>query len=184
MVAGLLFAQASLADYSIYLEDFQPYNDPFVAYIQAYNSSNDGDYEMYIDAYYDRCRAGCYYGSGYFNVNVYQSTVDLGPSPIPFPIANNYPGWYHQENFATLDNYKIYNLVPRDTYYSSDWGYFVASSSGNAVFSTQVGAFSVIEAPDSVIEAPEIDANLAGLSIGLLSGILFLFTERRRATKI
>ncbi len=56
----------------------------------------------------------------------------------------------------------------------------------NAVSSTEVIGiiadyyYQVSEYTD----APEIDANLAGLSIGLLSGILFLLAERRRATKI
>ncbi len=66
-------------------------------------------------------------------------------------------------------------------------GDVIASGASGNIFGAGAGSvtFTATSANEKIrLEAPEIDANLAGLSIGLLSGILFLSAERRRATKI
>jgi len=65
-------------------------------------------------------------------------------------------------------------------------GSVVASAASGQIFGAGAGSvtFTATSANEKIQlkEAPEIDANLAGLSIGLLSGILFLLAERRRTT--
>ena len=65
-------------------------------------------------------------------------------------------------------------------------GSVVASAASGEIFGAGAGSvtFTATSANEKIQlkEAPEIDANLAGLSIGLLSGILFLLAERRRTT--
>lgn len=146
----------------------------------------DYSYENYIDglrgggvnmyAGYNGGYGPTFGGAFTAPANVSQSTVDLGPIAIQQPQnAYSVPAWYHPESFAIVDNYDFYNLVPGDTYssnlvlgdtYISSMGDFVASSSGHGIVTTV--------SYDTILEAPEIDTNLAGLSIGLLSGILFL----------
>jgi len=183
MVAGLLFAQGAMADttFSDFTSYYYPgpyYNSP--TYVGRFyggesyvlqtpdsvflaNSASTGfEYLPSLSSKDSSYSSWDNYGANHFGSGVYSSSYAV----------NLFGSEVDSSSYAV---YQGNNLVVGGVY-SLDGKTF------NAVSSTET--IGIIAESYYGWEAPEIDTNLAGLSIGLLSGLLFLSAERRRAAKI
>ena len=162
MVAGLLFAQGAMA-------------------VTSYSDFNSW---ISIDS------LGLFSGGQSYVAQTPDSVLLANSGSAGFEYLRNVSSSYSSPSYSDIYVPGLGWGYGLESYFHSDFAYQGNNLVVGGVYSLDGYTFNAVSQTEMIglysyrWYAPEIDANLAGLSIGLLSGILFLSAERRRATKI
>ncbi len=165
MVAGLLFAQGAMA-------------------VTSYSDFNSW---ISIDS------LGLFSGGQSYVAQTPDSVLLANSGSAGFEYLRNVSSSYSSPSYSDIYVPGLGWGYGLESYFHSDFAYQGNNLVVGGVYSLDGYTFNAVSQTEMIeintdsyggFWAPEIDANLAGLSIGLLSGILFLSAERRRATKI